>query len=55
VLYVGLFLHKQLVLTAVLYAAFVVMAVAGLLAWRRDARGHDQGQGGGAGRPVALP
>jgi nicotinamide mononucleotide transporter len=38
VLYVGLYLYKQLVLTGVLYALFVAMAVAGLLAWRRDVR-----------------
>jgi nicotinamide mononucleotide transporter len=35
VLYVGLYLYKQLNLTAVLYAVFVVMAVVGLRAWRR--------------------
>lgn len=35
VLYVGLYVYKGLVLTALLYALFVAMAVAGLLAWRR--------------------
>lgn len=38
VLYVGLYLYKNLVLTAILYAVFVVMAVIGLRAWRRVAR-----------------
>lgn len=36
VLYVGLYLHKGLLLTAVLYAMFVVMAAIGLRAWRRS-------------------
>lgn len=35
VLYVGLYLYKQLTLTAILYAVFVLMALAGLRAWRR--------------------
>jgi nicotinamide mononucleotide transporter len=43
ILYVGLYLYKGLVLTAILYAIFVAMAVAGLRAWRRAAR-----QGGAA-------
>jgi nicotinamide mononucleotide transporter len=33
VLYVGLYLYKGLLLTAILYAVFVVMAVLGLRAW----------------------
>jgi len=33
-LYVGLFLFKELYLTAILYAAFVVLAVLGLRRWR---------------------
>ena len=37
VLYVWLYLHKGLTLTAVLYAFFVVMAIIGLLAWRKSA------------------
>jgi len=37
VLYVGLYLFKGLVLTAILYALFCVMAAAGLVAWRRAA------------------
>ncbi len=36
-LYVGLYLYKQLMLTAILYAVFVLMAVAGLRAWRKVA------------------
>ena len=38
VLYVGLYLYKNLMLTAILYALFVVMAVIGLRAWSRVAR-----------------
>lgn len=34
VLYVGLYLYKGLTLTAMLYAVFVLMAVAGWRAWR---------------------
>lgn len=43
VLYVGLYLHKHLKLTALLYALFVAMAVAGLLAWRKSLAGGDDG------------
>ena len=35
VVYVGVYLVKGLALTAVLYAAFVVLAVVGLVGWRR--------------------
>ena len=38
ILYVGLYLYKNLVLTAILYALFVVMAVIGLRVWRRAAQ-----------------
>jgi len=38
VLYVGLYVHKDLYLTAVLYAVFVVLAAIGLRAWSRIAR-----------------
>lgn len=38
VLYVGLYVYKGLMLTAVLYAIFVAMAVAGLRAWSRALR-----------------
>ena len=34
VLYVALYVHKGLMLTAVLYGMFVAMAIAGLLAWQ---------------------
>ncbi len=37
VLYVGLYLYKHLTLTAMLYALFVFMAVAGWRSWRRAA------------------
>lgn len=36
VLYVGLYIHKQLILTALLYALFVVMAAIGLKVWRKS-------------------
>ena len=36
ILYVGLYIYKQLSLTAVLYGLFVVMAVAGWRAWNRQ-------------------
>ena len=38
VLYVGLYLYKSLVLTAVLYAVFIVLATIGWLKWRQLAR-----------------
>lgn len=34
-LYIGLYIHKDLYLTAFLYALFTLMAVAGWLTWRR--------------------
>jgi nicotinamide mononucleotide transporter len=36
-LYIGLYWYKDLVLTAILFAVFVVLAVFGLRAWSRDA------------------
>ena len=60
VLYVALYLHKELTLTAILYAVFVLMAVAGLRAWQRDI-GKDGGKGSGknggkdAGDAMVLP
>lgn len=49
VLYVGLYLHKGLVLTALLYGLFVAMAAIGLLAWRRSMlAGVDDGERAGA-------
>ena len=55
VLYVGLYLHKHLILTAILYAVFVGMAVVGLRAWQQAA-GIDSGRGGDdtGGRRLAL-
>jgi nicotinamide mononucleotide transporter len=38
ILYVGLYLYKHLVLTAILYGLFVLMAVVGLRAWDRAAK-----------------
>ncbi|RJG15538.1 nicotinamide riboside transporter PnuC [Massilia cavernae] len=38
VLYVGLYVYKGLMLTAILYAVFVVMAWIGLRAWSRSAQ-----------------
>lgn len=39
ILYVGLYVYKHLVLTAILYGVFVLMAIVGLRAWRRAAQG----------------
>jgi nicotinamide mononucleotide transporter len=36
VCYVGMFLHKELYLTAGLYAVFLALAVMGLVEWRRS-------------------
>lgn len=36
ILYVWLYLYKGLVLTAILYGVFVVLAAIGLYAWQRD-------------------
>jgi len=36
VLYIGLYIYKDLMLTALLYALFVVMAAIGLRAWRKS-------------------
>ena len=41
ILYVGLYVYKGLMLTAVLYALFVVLAGIGLVAWQRSA-GHEK-------------
>lgn len=35
-IYIGLYIHKNLVLTAVLFAVFVVMATVGLIAWKKS-------------------
>lgn len=39
VVYVGMFVHKQLYLTAVLYAVFVLLAIRGHRAWTASMRG----------------
>lgn len=39
VLYVGLYVYKGLILTAILYAVFVVLAIIGLRTWSRVAAG----------------
>ena len=39
ILYVGLYVYKNLILTAILYGVFVLMAIVGLRAWRRAAQG----------------
>jgi nicotinamide mononucleotide transporter len=38
ILYVGLYLYKDLALTAILYGVFVVLASIGLYAWHRDSK-----------------
>lgn len=40
--YVGLFLFKDLQLTAALYAGFVVLAIYGLRTWRQDLQRQEQ-------------
>ena len=47
ILYVALYVHKGLMLTAVLYAMFVVMAAIGLVAWRRAMLGAPEGLAAG--------
>lgn len=53
VLYVALYIHKGLMLTALLYGMFVAMAAVGLLAWKK-AMGEGEGEGGGAARAMVL-
>lgn len=36
VIYVGLYIQKDLYLTAVLYAIFIAMCIAGFISWRRS-------------------
>lgn len=38
ILYVWLYLYKDLTLTAILYGVFVVLASIGLVTWRRDSK-----------------
>lgn len=43
-LYVGMFLYKNLTMTAILYAVFTGLAVYGLMTWRKEneiAGSHD--------------
>lgn len=40
VLYVGLYVYKQLAFTAILYGLFVLMAVAGWRRWRSGSEAH---------------
>lgn len=40
-IYVPLYLYKELYLTAILYAVFLVMATLGLLRWRNVLRDHE--------------
>ncbi|WP_291776400.1 nicotinamide riboside transporter PnuC [Luteibacter sp.] len=40
VIYVGEYVYKDLPVTAVLYAGFVILASMGLRAWRRDLHAH---------------
>ncbi|MDU9414491.1 nicotinamide riboside transporter PnuC [Pseudomonas sp. zfem005] len=47
--YVGLFLYKDLQLTAALYAGFVILAAYGLHAWRKDLDDQDRALPQGAG------
>jgi len=56
VLYVGLYLHKNLMLTAILYAIFVGMAIVGLRTWQQSAGMPTGGGGndGGGGRRLVL-
>jgi nicotinamide mononucleotide transporter len=42
VLYVALYIHKGLMLTAVLYGMFVGMAILGLLAWQGSSAEPDE-------------
>jgi nicotinamide mononucleotide transporter len=59
VLYVGLYLHKNLMLTGILYAIFVGMAIVGLRTWQQSAGMPTGGSGGngssgGGGRRLVL-
>lgn len=41
-LYIGLYLHKDLYLTAVLYGLFAILALVGLLAWKNPSLQRNQ-------------
>jgi nicotinamide mononucleotide transporter len=45
-IYVGEYIYKHLLITSVLYAGFVVLAIIGLRAWQRADDGVAQGDGG---------
>jgi nicotinamide mononucleotide transporter len=45
-IYIGLYLYKGLALTAVLYALFAVLSVAGLINWRRLLAAQESGREG---------
>ncbi|CAN7216622.1 nicotinamide riboside transporter PnuC [Pseudoduganella sp. LjRoot289] len=49
VLYVALYIHKGLMLTALLYGMFVAMAAVGLLAWKKS-----MGEDGSAAQAMVL-
>lgn len=38
VLYIGLYIHKELYLTAALYVLFLTLCIVGWVQWRRAAR-----------------
>jgi nicotinamide mononucleotide transporter len=56
VLFVALYASQGLWLTAVLYAGFIGLCVAGVREWRRDLAGGGDGDGpaGSAGQPAAV-
>lgn len=53
-LYIGLYIHKNLILTAVLFAVFVVMATIGLLAWKKAFAALEDQNTASAG-PIEAP
>jgi len=42
VIYIGLYAYRSLYLTALLYAIFLAMCIAGLVRWRRTWRAHQR-------------
>ena len=47
VVYIGMFIYKQLYLTAGLYAVFLVLAAMGFRKWKRSFEERDRGTGNG--------